>query len=120
MGSQDDMRVSEAPREDVEDSFNKDITQDGDEAGKVSKSKIKWLQLISPINTVLKFLRDYDVRVIASSATEEDYAKIVRKLDWRILPLLFGTYALQCIDKSALGYAAAFTLSTDLGLVGKQ
>ncbi|KAJ9145012.1 hypothetical protein NKR23_g5635 [Pleurostoma richardsiae] len=100
MGGQDDITVNETARQDVEDGPTKVLLQDGDEAG--------------------KFLRDYDVGVIASTATEEDYAKIVRKLDWHVLPLLFGTYALQCIDKSALGYAAAFTLSTDLGLVGKQ
>ncbi|KAH8891564.1 MFS general substrate transporter, partial [Thozetella sp. PMI_491] len=45
---------------------------------------------------------------------------IVKKIDRRIMPLLFGTYALQCIDKSCLGYASVFTLSKDLGLVVLQ
>ncbi|OKL59728.1 hypothetical protein UA08_05028 [Talaromyces atroroseus] len=67
-----------------------------------------------------KFLLNYDVAAITAAATEEDYRALVRSFDRRLLPLLFGTYALQCIDKSCLGYAAAFTLEKDLGLVGKQ
>ncbi|KAK7221610.1 hypothetical protein V2G26_009613 [Clonostachys chloroleuca] len=67
-----------------------------------------------------KFLQNYDVASITASATDSDYSDIVRKLDRLVLPLLFGTYALQCIDKSCLGYASVFTLSKDLGLVGKQ
>ncbi|TVY20318.1 putative transporter [Lachnellula arida] len=67
-----------------------------------------------------RFLREHDVASITGKATEADYKALVRKLDMRILPLLFGTYTLQCIDKSCLGYASVFTLSKDLGLVGKQ
>ncbi|ORY27924.1 putative MFS transporter [Naematelia encephala] len=66
------------------------------------------------------YLRSVDASSIIARATEEDYIKLRRKLDRRILPLLFCTYALQCIDKSCLGYASVFTLSKDLHLVGKQ
>ncbi|KAH8900862.1 putative MFS transporter [Thozetella sp. PMI_491] len=66
-----------------------------------------------------RFLRDYDVAAIVAEATD-DYRAIVRKIDFFVLPLLFGTYALQNIDKSCLGYAAVFTLSKDLGLVGTE
>lgn len=68
----------------------------------------------------MQFLRQYDVGAIASTASEADYKALVRKIDWHILPLLFGTYTLQCIDKSCLGYASVFTLSKDLDLVGKE
>ncbi|KAH8648616.1 putative MFS transporter [Xylariales sp. PMI_506] len=74
----------------------------------------------SGIDEAGKFLGQYDVGLIASTATEADYKNLVRRIDWRIMPLLFGTYALQCIDKSCLGYASVFTLTADLGLVGKQ
>ncbi|KAJ7451533.1 major facilitator superfamily domain-containing protein [Mycena latifolia] len=67
-----------------------------------------------------KFLRDVDVESIAAKATDETYRALVRKLDRRLLPILFITYALQCIDKSCLGYASVFTLISDLGLHGKQ
>ncbi|KAJ7676244.1 major facilitator superfamily transporter allantoate [Mycena rosella] len=76
---------------------------------------------VSPDEDVAaKFLREVDVDAIAANATDETYAALVRKLDRRLLPLLFVTYALQCIDKSTLGNAAVFTLSKDLGLKGKQ
>ncbi|KAJ6591523.1 major facilitator superfamily domain-containing protein [Mycena vulgaris] len=67
-----------------------------------------------------KFLRENDVESIVGNATDETYKALVRKLDRRLLPLLFITYALQCIDKSTLGYASVFTLSKDLSLHGKQ
>jgi MFS transporter, ACS family, allantoate permease len=62
----------------------------------------------------------HDVEKIVSQTTEADYKALVRKIDRRVLPILFITYALQCIDKSTLGYSSVFTLSTDLKLVGKQ
>lgn len=86
-------------QDDVERDFDKPSIQE-DEAG--------------------QFLAQHDVDLIASTATDADYKALVRKMDRRIMPLLFGTYALQCIDKSCLGYASVFTLSHDLGLVGKQ
>ncbi|WWD22268.1 hypothetical protein CI109_106759 [Kwoniella shandongensis] len=67
-----------------------------------------------------KFLRSYDVDSVVANATEADYKALVRKIDKRLIPILFVTYALQCIDKSCLGYASVFTLSKDLHLHGKQ
>lgn len=54
---------------------------------------------------------------------EEDYEmykKIVRKLDFRIVPLLCFTYMLQFLDKLSLNYASAYTLIEDLGLEGQR
>lgn len=42
------------------------------------------------------------------------------KIDLRLMPLLCITYALQSIDKTTLGYAAVFNLSTELDLHGTQ
>ncbi|WRT68169.1 uncharacterized protein IL334_005144 [Kwoniella shivajii] len=67
-----------------------------------------------------KFLKNADTQTIISQATGADYKALVRKLDKRLIPILFFTYALQCIDKSCLGYASVFTLSKDLHLHGKQ
>ncbi|WVQ80518.1 hypothetical protein IAT38_002623 [Cryptococcus sp. DSM 104549] len=67
-----------------------------------------------------KFLKTRDVQKVIAQATDADYKALVRKLDKRLIPILFFTYSLQCIDKSCLGYASVFTLSTDLHLVGKQ
>ena len=38
--------------------------------------------------------------------------KLVRKINWTLMPLLCGTYLLQYIDKQALSYAAVFDLFT--------
>ncbi|KII91137.1 hypothetical protein PLICRDRAFT_173035 [Plicaturopsis crispa FD-325 SS-3] len=67
-----------------------------------------------------KFLREVDADLYAKEATEETYRALVRKLDRRLLPILFITYALQCIDKSCLGYASVFSLTADLHLKGKE
>ncbi|KXJ87208.1 major facilitator superfamily domain-containing protein [Microdochium bolleyi] len=43
-----------------------------------------------------------------------------RRVDLTLLPLLCGTYALQYIDKSALGYAAVFDLFPSTGMTPDQ
>jgi hypothetical protein len=48
------------------------------------------------VDGALAFLRnetDYEF-------TELDEKKLLRKIDFLIMPLLFGVYVLQCIDKS--------------------
>ena len=52
--------------------------------------------------------------------TAEEERKLIRKLDWIMIPMMaFGT-GLQLVDKSALGSAATLTIRTDLHLVGSQ
>ncbi|UKZ69286.1 uncharacterized protein TrAtP1_010296 [Trichoderma atroviride] len=41
---------------------------------------------------------------------------LLRKIDWRLMPVLCITFALQYWDKGLLGQAAVFGLRTDLGL----
>lgn len=38
--------------------------------------------------------------------------KLLRRVDWILMPLLCGTYLLQYIDKQAISYAAVFDLFT--------
>ena len=33
--------------------------------------------------------------------------RVLRKIDWRIVPILFGTYLISYIDKNGLIYASA-------------
>ncbi|KAH8883177.1 MFS general substrate transporter [Thozetella sp. PMI_491] len=42
--------------------------------------------------------------------------RLLRKIDWRLMPVLCFTYAIQYYDKGLLGQAAVFGLRTDLGL----
>lgn len=43
---------------------------------------------------------------------KEGIKKLVRRVDWMLMPLLCGTYLLQYIDKQSLSYAAVFDLFT--------
>lgn len=51
---------------------------------------------------------------------DKDYAKIRRKIDLCLLPILCVTYMLQFLDKLSLNYASAYSMKEDLGLVGNQ
>lgn len=49
-----------------------------------------------------------------------DYAKVRRKIDTWLLPVLCVTYMLQFLDKLSLNYASAYNLKEDLHLKGNQ
>lgn len=51
---------------------------------------------------------------------DEGYAKIRRKIDMWLLPILCVTYMLQFLDKLSLNYASAYSLKEDLHLVGND
>ncbi|CAI5759036.1 unnamed protein product [Candida verbasci] len=57
---------------------------------------------------------------ISSEDEELMKKKILRKLDYRIVPLISITYMLQFLDKLSLNYAAAYTFREDLGLSGQR
>jgi hypothetical protein len=48
--------------------------------------------------------------------------KTLRKIDYRIIPILFFTYLLQYLDKNGINYASAFGFieGTNLGKNGYQ
>ena len=50
--------------------------------------------------------------------TEEEDKKLVRKLDWCLLPMMGLSYSLQFLDKTSIGSAAILGLRTDLKMVG--
>lgn len=49
-----------------------------------------------------------------------DTRTLVRKIDWRIIPLAFMCYAVQFIDKININYAAVMGMNEDLKLVGND
>ncbi|KAG5420573.1 hypothetical protein I9W82_002454 [Candida metapsilosis] len=56
-------------------------------------------------------------------STDEDleiYKRVLRKIDWRLIPLLCITYTLQFLDKLSLNYASAYSFKEDLNLVGQR
>ncbi|KAL4899374.1 hypothetical protein BDW74DRAFT_183772 [Aspergillus multicolor] len=45
---------------------------------------------------------------------------LLRRIDWRILPIMFLTYFLQFLDKVSLNYANIMGLQKDLGMSGND
>ncbi|KAH8880125.1 allantoate permease [Thozetella sp. PMI_491] len=75
-------------------------------------------KLINPsdVDAALEYLS----RGAARPMTEEEEKKLVRKIDWRIVPLMWACYCLQFLDKVLINYANVMDLQQDAGLVGNQ
>ncbi|KAH6611639.1 allantoate permease [Trichoderma cornu-damae] len=52
--------------------------------------------------------------------TPSDNARVLRKIDLRILPIILFVYCLQSLDKTTLSYASVFGLIEDTHLVGEE
>jgi hypothetical protein len=52
--------------------------------------------------------------------TEDQYKKVLRKIDWRLMPLMFTSYMIQYMDKSVLPQAAIYGLVEDLDFTGQD
>ncbi|KAK7951065.1 uncharacterized protein PG986_006793 [Apiospora aurea] len=52
--------------------------------------------------------------------TPEDEKSLLRKIDLRIVPLMFGCYFLQYLDKTLINYANVMGLRKDTGITGDQ
>lgn len=60
-------------------------------------------------------MRDIDFgQVLEAETTPEMEKKVLRKLDWFLIPLMGGCYMLQYIDKLAISQATLFNLRQDL------
>lgn len=46
--------------------------------------------------------------------------RVLRKIDRRVIPILFGTYLLQYLDKNSLNFASVYGLQEGTGLVGQD
>ncbi|KAI3617947.1 major facilitator superfamily transporter [Moniliophthora roreri] len=55
-----------------------------------------------------------------SDYTEEQYRRILRKIDRYLLPLMWVAYGVQQADKTSISTQAVFGLREDTGLVGQQ
>ncbi|KAF8004635.1 hypothetical protein HF325_000092 [Metschnikowia pulcherrima] len=78
----------------------------------------------SPDENVTKKVVGLDLFQHADEISDEEMlaelARIRRKVDWRIMPVLCITYTLQFLDKLSLNYALAYSLKDDLGLTGQR
>jgi sugar phosphate permease len=62
-------------------------------------------------DAALAFLRDQHTHVVEFTAEQEK--ALVRKIDWRIVPLMWCCYFLQYLDKTLINYAAVMGLYND-------
>ncbi|KAI4603818.1 hypothetical protein KJ359_003638 [Pestalotiopsis sp. 9143b] len=61
-----------------------------------------------------------DVVELAGSYTDEEEKRVLRKIDYTILPMMCFIFFLQYLDKQTLSYASVFGLITDLGMTSSQ
>ncbi|KAF7552521.1 hypothetical protein G7Z17_g4268 [Cylindrodendrum hubeiense] len=66
---------------------------------------------------LIKLGRDPDEHIAVSPA---DDARILRRIDLALLPLMLAVYFLQALDKATLSYASIFGLIDDTKLEGAQ
>ncbi|KAI0505399.1 retrograde regulation protein 2 [Xylaria bambusicola] len=52
--------------------------------------------------------------------TSEEEKLVIKKLDWRLMPMIFAIYSLSVLDRSNLGNAHVAGLDESLGLQGDQ
>ena len=52
--------------------------------------------------------------------TPEEEKAVLRRIDFRVLPIILGAYFFQQLDKSSLSYVSIFGITQDAHLVGKQ
>ncbi|TKX26500.1 MFS transporter-like protein 18 [Elsinoe australis] len=67
----------------------------------------------------LLFLR-HNAEALPTSSSEQELQRVRRKVDYRIIPLLFLIYFLNFIDKILLNYANVMGISRDLRLRGND
>ncbi|GES57250.1 pantothenate transporter [Aspergillus terreus] len=64
--------------------------------------------------------KDFENEGTMSTFSAEDEKRIIRKIDWNLMPLLTFSYALQYLDKTSLSYSAILGIREDLKLVGQE
>jgi hypothetical protein len=72
---------------------------------------------LSAKDKAVELLENSDCSVVL---TPENNARVLRKIDLRILPIILGIYFLQSLDKTTLAYASVFGLIDNTGLHGLQ
>jgi sugar phosphate permease len=53
-------------------------------------------------------------------ADPEEVKRVLRKIDYRIIPILFVTYMLQYLDKNSINFSSVYGLQKGTHLHGQQ
>ncbi|KAL4780385.1 allantoate permease [Aspergillus varians] len=73
-------------------------------------------RVIADVDAALQYIGDDDTPPM----TAEDEKRLVRKIDLSIVPLMFGCYFLQYLDKTLINYANIMGLKDDTHISGDQ
>ncbi|RAL62620.1 hypothetical protein DID88_004467 [Monilinia fructigena] len=65
-------------------------------------------------------IENMEVGEVYTQPTAAEEKALLRKIDWRLMPLLMASYFLQFLDKSSLNYASIMGLIPDTGLKGQE
>ncbi|KAL4815532.1 MFS general substrate transporter [Aspergillus spinulosporus] len=75
---------------------------------------------VSAIDSASTSIAAEVVEALRAEATPEEEKRILRKIDFYIIPVMGLCYMLQYMDKVTLGYATQLNLRTDLNLHGSE
>jgi len=68
-------------------------------------------------DVAMRLFENHDFNMVVDP---EEERRIVRKIDWIIIPMIAVNYVFFYIDKTTLSYAALYGIRDDLKLVGTQ
>lgn len=98
---------------DIEKSPEKDTSGTDEKAGTILKHADR-----NDADEALKVLQGESGETI--ELTPQDEKRLLRKIDWNLMPLLCLVYGLNYLDKTTVSYASVMGLKKDIGLSGQQ
>ncbi|CAK7212681.1 hypothetical protein SBRCBS47491_001549 [Sporothrix bragantina] len=84
------------------------------DVGPVEEAAFEKQDLVND-DEALKYLNNHVIQV-----TPEEEKAVLRKIDWRVIPLLMAINCIQLIDKVTISTAATYGMITEANLVGQE
>lgn len=72
------------------------------------------------IDVAAAFLSQLDSSITEAPITDQEARKVLRKIDWTILPLLTVTVIIAAVDKVVISNAAIYGMMTDTHLTTSE
>lgn len=85
----------------------------------LAEPKVGAIQDVAHADAALSFLRKSSATPIRPMSPADE-KRLLRKIDWMIMPLMWCCYCLQYLDKTLINYANVMGLSDDANLTGNQ
>ncbi|KAJ5153150.1 uncharacterized protein N7482_009628 [Penicillium canariense] len=72
------------------------------------------------VDIAAQIISDYADQMDGESWSVEEEKRLIRRIDWRLIPTLFVCATLSGLDKTAISAAAIYNIKTDLHITGAQ